>query len=141
MQGGAASRRVAGCLGVGADIGLPEASTTSTPSINGGAGEGAGDFRDGRADNRVAAPPSGHLCGLYAATDATRGVHKAPANVQLRGALDLTRAITEADQAQLNPVGVNCIRQFADGMTVSRSGGREPWPARRANGAMCRPAG
>ena len=33
------------------------------------------------------APPSGHLAGVYARSDATRGVHKAPANEPIRGAL------------------------------------------------------
>lgn len=70
------------------------------------------------AGEKTAAPPSGHVCGLYAQTDATRGVHKAPANAPLRGAFGLTRAITDADQAILNPVGVNGIRQFADGIKV-----------------------
>lgn len=60
----------------------------------------------------VDCPPSGHMAGLYARTDATRGVHKAPANDSLRGALDVTYAVTDSEQAILNPVGVNCIRLF-----------------------------
>ena len=67
---------------------------------------------------RVAAPPSGHLCGVYAGVDATRGVWKAPANIGLRGALGLTRQLSSAEQDILNPVGVNCIRVFADGIRV-----------------------
>jgi phage tail sheath protein FI len=61
----------------------------------------------------VSAPPSGHLAGIYARTDATRGVHKAPANEPLRGALDVTYAVTQEEQGVLNPNGVNCIRFFA----------------------------
>ncbi|HEY3039052.1 MAG TPA: phage tail sheath C-terminal domain-containing protein [Pyrinomonadaceae bacterium] len=58
-------------------------------------------------------PPSGHIAGIYARTDATRGVHKAPANEAVRGALDLTYNVTRQEQGELNPLGVNCIRQFA----------------------------
>lgn len=60
----------------------------------------------------VSVPPSGHLAGIYARTDATRGVHKAPANETVRGALDLTYRITQAEQGELNSLGVNCIRFF-----------------------------
>jgi phage tail sheath protein FI len=61
----------------------------------------------------VNVPPSGHLAGIYARTDATRGVHKAPANETVRGALDLTYKVTREEQGELNRLGVNCIRQFA----------------------------
>lgn len=60
----------------------------------------------------VAVPPSGHLAGIYARTDGTRGVHKAPANETVRGALDLTYRITQAEQGELNVLGVNCLRFF-----------------------------
>lgn len=60
----------------------------------------------------VAVPPSGHLAGIYARTDGTRGVHKAPANESVRGALDLTYRITQAEQGELNTLGVNCLRFF-----------------------------
>jgi len=56
--------------------------------------------------------PSGHLAGIYARTDATRGVHKAPANEIIRGALDVSYRITRQEQEELNPEGVNCIRLF-----------------------------
>ncbi len=62
----------------------------------------------------VNVPPSGHLAGIYAQTDATRGVHKAPANVGIRGALGLTYQTTKAEQGELNKKGVNCIRFFPD---------------------------
>jgi phage tail sheath protein FI len=58
--------------------------------------------------------PSGHLAGVYARTDATRGVHKAPANEPIRGALDLCFKVTHAEQGELNSAGVNCIRFFPD---------------------------
>jgi uncharacterized protein len=57
-------------------------------------------------------PPSGHIAGVYARSDATRGVHKAPANEALRGALNVTYRVTREEQAILNPNGVNCIRLF-----------------------------
>ncbi len=60
----------------------------------------------------VIVPPSGHIAGIYARTDATRGVHKAPANETVRGALDLSYRITPAEQGELNTLGVNCLRFF-----------------------------
>jgi uncharacterized protein len=63
-------------------------------------------------------PPSGHVAGLYARSDAERGVHKAPANASLAGALGLTRSISGAEQERLNPQGINCIRSFPDGIKV-----------------------
>ncbi|MER6847044.1 phage tail sheath subtilisin-like domain-containing protein [Streptomyces flaveolus] len=58
------------------------------------------------------APPSGHVAGVWARTDAERGVHKAPANQVVRGAVHLTTALTDKDQAPLNEAGVNCLRAF-----------------------------
>lgn len=57
--------------------------------------------------------PAGHLAGIWARTDATRGVHKAPANEAVRGALNLTYLLTRDEQGILNQSGVNCIRSFA----------------------------
>lgn len=61
-----------------------------------------------------AIPPSGHVAGIYARTDIDRGVHKAPANEVVRGALGLTRVITRGEHDLLNPfpVNVNVIRDF-----------------------------
>jgi phage tail sheath protein FI len=58
-------------------------------------------------------PPSGHLAGLWARSDDTRGVHKAPANEVIRGAMSLEFDLTKGEHDQLNPVGINCIRSFA----------------------------
>lgn len=72
-------------------------------------------------------PPCGHVAGIYARTDARSGVFKAPANEEVRGALDL--GVNEEQKAneelkgiairvdnhiqeQLNPVGINCLRAF-----------------------------
>ncbi len=63
----------------------------------------------------VTVPPSGHMAGIYARTDVTRGVHKAPANEVVRGALRLVRDVTPEEQGELNQVGVNCIRYFPRG--------------------------
>ncbi|HYN95482.1 MAG TPA: phage tail sheath subtilisin-like domain-containing protein [Pilimelia sp.] len=57
-------------------------------------------------------PPSGYLAGVWARNDGTRGVHKAPANEIVRGALALETQVTRAEQDLLNPMGVNCIRAF-----------------------------
>ncbi|GAA3988985.1 phage tail sheath family protein [Allokutzneria multivorans] len=57
-------------------------------------------------------PPSGHLAGVWARSDATRGVHKAPANEQLRGVVALELAITKSEHDALNPIGLNCLRSF-----------------------------
>ncbi len=60
----------------------------------------------------VFAPPSGHMAGIWARNDATRGVHKAPANEVVRGAITLELNITKGEHDQLNPDGINCIRSF-----------------------------
>src|SRR6478752_1453096 len=57
-------------------------------------------------------PPSGHVAGLWCRTDATRGVHKAPANEVVMGANGLGFQVTHAEQGGLNKVGINCIRSF-----------------------------
>jgi phage tail sheath protein FI len=60
----------------------------------------------------IAVPPCGHMAGIYARNDSTRGVHKAPANEVVRGAIDVAMQITKGEQDQLNPEGINCIRAF-----------------------------
>jgi uncharacterized protein len=57
-------------------------------------------------------PPSGHMAGIWARSDDTRGVHKAPANEVVRGAITLELQITKGEHDQLNPSGINCIRAF-----------------------------
>jgi phage tail sheath protein FI len=65
-------------------------------------------------DPRRFVPPSGHMCGVFARTDATRGVWKAPAGVEavVSGAIGLQHDLRDTDQDMLNPIGMNCIRQF-----------------------------
>ena len=60
----------------------------------------------------IAVPPSGHMAGIWARNDETRGVWKAPANEVVTGALDVVNDITKGEQGTLNPIGVNCIRPF-----------------------------
>lgn len=60
----------------------------------------------------VTIPPSGHIAGIYARSDGNRGVYKAPANEEVRGALDLDAEITRAKQDGLNPDGINVLRAF-----------------------------
>jgi phage tail sheath protein FI len=59
-------------------------------------------------------PPSGFVAGIYARTDATRGVWKAPAGTEagIAGALGLSRTLTDDENGLLNPKGVNCLRSF-----------------------------
>jgi uncharacterized protein len=55
-------------------------------------------------------PPSGHVAGLFAATDIAIGVHKAPANADLSWAQDVTVPVDPATHGVLNTLGVNVIR-------------------------------
>jgi uncharacterized protein len=79
--------------------------------------------------------PSGAIAGIIAETDLTRGVWKAPAGIEasLSGVLDLTNSdvpirLTDQENGQLNPLGVNCLRLLpVVGPTV--------WGARTLRGA------
>jgi len=68
---------------------------------------------DPRTNSEKLIPPGGHIAGIYARSDIERGVHKAPANEIVRGALSLQFTITKNQQDILNPVGVNVIRSFS----------------------------
>jgi phage tail sheath protein FI len=57
-------------------------------------------------------PPSGHVAGVWCRTDASRGVHKAPANEVVMGVNGLGFQVTQGEQGGLNKVGINCIRSF-----------------------------
>lgn len=59
-----------------------------------------------------AVPPSGHVLGVYARTDTSRGVWKAPANEVLRNILGFDVTVNKGEQDILNPVHVNCLRDF-----------------------------
>jgi phage tail sheath protein FI len=60
----------------------------------------------------LSVPPCGHMAGIWARTDSERGVHKAPANEVVRGALDVASQVTDGEQGLMNPKGINCIRSF-----------------------------
>lgn len=62
--------------------------------------------------NTVAVPPSGSVAGIYARTDNTRGVWKAPANEVVSACVGLDANYTTGEQDILNPKGVNLIRSF-----------------------------
>jgi hypothetical protein len=68
-------------------------------------------------------PPSGHIAGVWARNDNTRGVHKAPANEVVQGAIGLTRNLTKGEHDTLNPDGINVIRAFP-GMGIRIWGAR-----------------
>ena len=80
------------------------------------------------SDGKIFVGPSGHMAGIYARVDHERGVHKAPANEVVRGALDIQVQISRTLQDGLNPGGVNCIRTINGNVTV--------WGARTIGGDM-----
>jgi phage tail sheath protein FI len=57
-------------------------------------------------------PPGGHVAGIYARSDDARGVQKDPANEVIQGIDSLQFILTDAQQALLNPVGINVLRYF-----------------------------
>ncbi|MDD3024357.1 MAG: phage tail sheath subtilisin-like domain-containing protein, partial [Syntrophomonadaceae bacterium] len=57
-------------------------------------------------------PPSGSVIGIYARSDTSRGVHKAPANEVVRACVGLDCQYNKGEQDILNPKGVNLIRFF-----------------------------
>ncbi|WP_387465105.1 phage tail sheath family protein [Photorhabdus sp. RM323S] len=60
---------------------------------------------------KITLPPSAAVAGAYAATDASRGVWKAPANVALNNAKP-SEPITDDKQGTMNEAGINAIRHF-----------------------------
>jgi phage tail sheath protein FI len=65
----------------------------------------------------ILVPPSGHVAGIYARTDTTRGVFKAPAGTEatVATALGVEAILKDADQGLLNRKGINVIRVFQKG--------------------------
>jgi uncharacterized protein len=73
----------------------------------------------------VLVPPSGHVCGIIARSDNTRGVHKAPANEIVNGALGVEFTMSDAEQGQLNLYkNINVIRVFQAGGRPVLNGAR-----------------
>ncbi|NMG10523.1 phage tail sheath C-terminal domain-containing protein [Brasilonema sp. UFV-L1] len=60
----------------------------------------------------ILVPPCGHVMGVWSRTDETRGVYKAPANEVPRGVIGLGYDTNFREQELLNPLGINCIRNF-----------------------------
>jgi hypothetical protein len=77
-------------------------------------------------DGLIYVPPSGHIAGIYARVDTQRGVHKAPANEVVFGALGVKQRISKNQQDGLNPQGINCIRDLNGNIRV--------WGARTIGG-------
>lgn len=67
---------------------------------------------DPLSKKNIIAPPSGSVVGIYARTDNSVGVHKAPANEVVRACTGLACSYNTAEQDLLNPKGVNLIRSF-----------------------------
>jgi phage tail sheath protein FI len=74
--------------------------------------------------------PSGTLAGVYARTDSTRGVWKAPAgsDATLNGVIGLALPINDLENGDINPLGINALRSFP-------AQGRVVWGARTLRGA------
>ena len=87
----------------------------------------ANPLRDNQLDDLA---PSGAVAGIMARTDAQRGVWKAPAGIDatIVGAVDLSTRLTDAENGELNPLGVNCLRSFP---VI----GRVVWGSRTLQGA------
>jgi phage tail sheath protein FI len=81
------------------------------------------EVMDPATNRTIKMPPSGFVAGVWARTDNTRGVHKAPANEVIQGITGLEVNVTKGEQDTLNPIGVNCIRSFA-GMGIRIWGAR-----------------
>jgi phage tail sheath protein FI len=58
--------------------------------------------------------PGGYVAGIYARTDIELGVHRAPANQLVKGAVDLELTMKSYQQDSLTPQGINSIRNFSD---------------------------
>ena len=66
----------------------------------------------GAPQQRILLPPSGFVTGIYARSDITRGVFKAPANEVVQGLTRFELNINKARQDVLNPEGINALRFF-----------------------------
>jgi len=84
-------------------------------------------LHDNQAETFV---PCGAVAGIFARTDAERGVWKAPAGQEtvLTGVQQLSVSLTDMENGQLNPLGMNCLRSFP-------IVGRVVWGARTLQGA------
>jgi phage tail sheath protein FI len=74
-------------------------------------------------------PPSGAVAGIFARTDAQRGVWKAPAGLEatLIGVSQFAVPLTDGENGELNPLAINCLRTFP-------GAGQVVWGARTLQG-------
>jgi phage tail sheath protein FI len=115
---------------------LPEAQAWLTANANLRSRNAAAYFPRIRAQDPLlnsivrTFPPSGAVAGIYARTDAERGVWKAPAGTSATvvGAVGLAVLLTDPENGVLNPLGLNVLRTFPVYGTVS-------WGARTLRGA------
>lgn len=72
------------------------------------------------ATTPLVVPPSGAVAGIFARTDGRRGVFKAPAGVEatVGGIVGLERSLIDGEQDDMNPIGLNAIRQMPGAGTV-----------------------
>jgi phage tail sheath protein FI len=87
----------------------------------------ANPLRDNQIETFAAC---GAVAGIYASTDTSRGVWKAPAGLAatLNGVAGLSVQLTDAENGELNPLGINCLRAFP-------AAGRVVWGARTLRGS------
>jgi hypothetical protein len=85
-------------------------------------------FTEPDEEGEIAVAPSGHIAGVWARVDETRGVFKAPANEPIHGALGVEYQISKSQQAGLNPYGINAIRYINGKINV--------WGARTIGGDL-----
>jgi uncharacterized protein len=81
-------------------------------------------------DNRLEKfAPCGAVAGVFARTDTQRGVWKAPAGLDatLVGVPQLSVNLTDDENGELNPLGVNCLRSLP-------AAGRVVWGSRTLQG-------
>jgi uncharacterized protein len=94
----------------------PDSSITGDDSINSAFYFPWINAPDPAQENRPKAfPPCGFVAGLYARTDANRGVWKAPAGTEasLTGVTGVSVPLNDPENGILNPKAINCIRNFA----------------------------
>jgi phage tail sheath protein FI len=70
------------------------------------------------AANTIPVPPSGHIAGVMSRCDSTVGVHRAPANEQVRGAVGLDFTLNDTEQGVLNQQNINALRRFPGGVPL-----------------------
>jgi phage tail sheath protein FI len=76
----------------------------------------------------LSVPPSGYIAGVMARVDQELGVHYAPANTEVRGAMGLARVLSDREQGLINLQGVNALRIFPGDARVIVWGARTTAP-------------